>query len=147
MSTPARRFTSANRYKVEIDGFPAIFATSASIPETTGTLHKHQAGNETAPTFGPATWEVGEFSFRHATAQGNVDVQLSEWFLRVHEQGVVDKRNARLVIYSHDGRTPLRTWQLNNCLPTSIKPEDHEGESDRTSEFTFAIKPERFRLL
>lgn len=147
MVTPQSRITSSNRFKVEIDGFPAIYATSATIPETTATLHKHQAGNQTSPTHGPATFEVGEFSFRHAHGQGNVDVQLSEWFLRCHELGQVDKRNARLVIFAHNGRTPIRTWQLFDCLPTSIKPEDHEGESDRTSEFTFALKPERFRLL
>lgn len=145
--TPQSRITSANRYRVEIDGFPAINATNATIPETTATLHKHQAGNQRAPQHGPATYEVGEFSFRHATGQGNIDVALAEWFRRVHVDGVVDKRNARLVIFDHTGRTPLRTWLLLSCLPTSIKPEDHEGESDRTSEFTFAIKPEDFRLL
>lgn len=146
MATPQSKITSANRYKVEIDGIGTIYATNATLPEITATLHKHQSGNQRAPTHGPATYEVGDFSFRHATAQGNIDVQLYEWWRRVHKLGEVDKRNARLVHYDHTGRVVLRTWQLSNCLPLSIKPEDHEGESDRTSEFTFTIKPEDFQV-
>lgn len=146
MSTPQNRITSANRYRVEIDGLPVIYATNASIPEVTATLHKHQPGNQMNPTHGPSTFEVGEFTFRHATGQGNVDVQLVQWFRRVHSQGINEKRNARLVIFDHTGRRPIRTWELRDCLPMSVKPEDHEGETDKTSEFTFTLKPEDFDL-
>lgn len=147
MSTPFSRLTSANRYKVEIDGFPSIHATSADIPEVTANLHTHQAGNQRSPTYGPAHFSVGEFTFRHATAQGNVDVLLMDWWRRVNRLGLVEKRNARVVIFDHTGRTPVRTWLLRDCLPKNVKAGDHAGDSDATSDFSFTLQPEDAELL
>lgn len=139
--------TSANRYRVEIDGFPQIFATNADIPEKRANLHTHQAGNQRNPDYGASTYNVGEFTFRQATAKGNLEVLMDDWFNRVHRVGIEDKRNARVVIFDHTGRTPLRTWQLSNCLITQIKPGDHAGDSNDTSEFSFTLQPEDADLI
>lgn len=147
MATPQSRITSSNRYRVEIDGFPVIYATNADIPEKRANLHTHQAGNQRNPEYGPSTYTVGEFTFRHATAKGNIDVLLDDWFNRVHRLGIDDKRNARVVIYDHSGRTPLRTWALRNCCPSNIKAGDHAGDSNDTSDFSFSLQPEDADLL
>lgn len=139
--------TSANRFRVEIDGFPTIWATNADIPEKRANLHQHQPGNVRNPEYGASTFNVGEFTFRQATGKSNVEVMMDDWFNRVHELGVEDKRNARVVIFDKTGRTPLRTWQMDNCLITQIKPGDHAGDSNDTSDFSFTLQPENARLV
>jgi phage tail-like protein len=147
MATPQGRITSANRYRVEIDGIGTISATQADVPELKANLHQHQAGNQRAPEHNPSTYEVGEFSFQHATAKGNVDVQLVEWFRLVHVEGVVIKRNVRVVVFDHTGRLALRTYELRDCLPTQFKPQQHAGKSTDTAEFSFSLQPEDFDIV
>jgi phage tail-like protein len=147
MATPANRLTSANRYRVEIDGMPQISATQATLPDVKANLHQHQAGNQRAAEYGPSTYEVSEFSFRHATGKANVDRALLEWFRAFNVDGVVDKRNARVVVFDHAGRVPLRTYELRNCCPASFKPEEHAGNSTNTAEFNFSLQPEDFDIV
>lgn len=137
--------TSAAKYRVEIDGMPVIYATNAELPEKRANLHTHQPGNQLSATHGSATIQFGEFTFRHATGDGEVDRRMDRWFEDFHA-GRDAKRNARLVIFDRTGRTPLRTWEMIDCLPVMVKPEDHAGDSDRTSEFSFTLQPESARL-
>jgi hypothetical protein len=145
--TPQSRITSANRYRIEIDFMPEIFATQADLPEKKANLHEHQPGTQTHPEYGASTVTVGEFSFRHATGKNNVDRALDQWFNRFHREGIEDKRNARVVVYDHTGRIPLRTYQMRNCCPTTFKGEPHEGRSTDTSEFSFTLQPEDWDLV
>ena len=147
MATPQNRITSANRYRVEIDGMPLIFATQATLPEFKASLHQHQPGNTTNPEYGPSTFTVSEFTFRHATGKNNVDRALMDWVRAFNVDGIEDKRNARVVVYAHNGRVPIRTYELRNCCPISFKPEDHAGNSDNTAEFSFGLQPEDFDLV
>lgn len=146
MSTPQNRITSAAKYRIEIDGLPVIYATEADLPGKKANLHTHQPGNQVNPVYGPSTIEVEEFTFKHATGQGNVDVQMDAWFDRFH-QGLDTKRNARLVIFDKTGRTPIRTWEMLNCCPTMVKPESHSGNSTDTSLFSFTLQPEQARII
>ena len=146
MATPANRLGSAARYKIEIDGFPTIYADNADLPEATAKPHSYQAGNELVPRFGPATYTVGEFVFRHATALGNVDVLMAQWFKDFH-RGAQGKKNARCIFYGPDRRTPLRTYEMLDCFPTAVKPEEHAGDSEETSRFSFTLQPEDFNLV
>lgn len=138
--------TSSSRYRLEIDGFPVIFATNATLPAKKGNLHTHQPGNQLSPEYGSATVTIEELTFRVATGNGEVDRLMDRWFDNFH-RGLDGKRNARLVIYDRTGRTPLRTWQMDNCCPTGVQPEEHAGDSDRTSEFTFTLQPESARIV
>lgn len=147
MATPQNRITSANRYRVEIDGMPVIFATRADLPDIKANLHDHQAGNEMSKEYGPSSYEVSEFTFTHATGKNNVDRALLVWFNLFNKEGVADKRNARVVVYDHTGRIPFRTYQLSNCCPSSFKPEQHAGNSNDTATFTFGLQPEDFDII
>jgi hypothetical protein len=147
MSTPQNRITSANRYRVEIDGLPTIYATQADLPEKKAGLHEHQAGTQVLPEYGPSTVTISEFTFRHATGKNNVDRSLMIWFNSFNIDGLPDKRSARVVQYDHTGRVPLRTYELFNCCPSSYKPEQLAGKSNDTAEFSFSLQPEDFDII
>ncbi len=138
--------TSASKYRIEIDGFPVIHATKATLPAKKHTPHTHQPGNQRLPDHGPSNVEIEEFTFEHATGNGNVDRLFDAWLENV-TAGLDFKRNARCVIFDRTGRTPLRTWEMQGCLPTSIKPEDHTGGSNDTSLFSFSLQPDNARLI
>lgn len=138
--------TPASKFRVEIDGFPTIYATQADLPEKRAELHRHQPGNQRSPEYGPSSVTVGEFTFRHATGHGNVDLLMMRWFDNFHS-GLEGKRNARCVIYDAAGRTPVRTWEMLNCCPTMVRPENHAGNSNDVSEFSFTLQPEDARLI
>jgi hypothetical protein len=36
---------------------------------------------------------------------------------------------------------------MDNCLPTQIKPGDHSGDGNDTSDFSFTLQPENARLV
>ncbi|HEV2761888.1 MAG TPA: hypothetical protein VGV38_02745 [Pyrinomonadaceae bacterium] len=138
--------TAAAKYRLEIDGFPVIFATNCTLPAKSANLHSHQPGNQLSPEYGSATVTIEELTFRVATGHNQVDRLMDRWFDLFH-RGLDTKRNARLVIFDRTGRTPLRTWEMDNCCPKAVQPEEHAGDSDATSEFTFTLQPEAARIV
>jgi hypothetical protein len=138
--------TSASKYRVEINGFPVIKASKATLGAKKHTPHKHQSGNVRLPEQGPSNLEIEESTFEHATGDGNIDRLFDAWIDNV-ANGLDGPRNARVVIFDKTGRIPLRTWELIGCLPTSIKPEDHSGGSNDTSLFSFSLQPDDMRLI
>lgn len=130
-----------NRFLLEIDGISVISATEVTMPGMKQTPFKHQPGNQPFPELGRGNYEIEELTFKHAHGVG----QAGEEFARrmsLYIQGVVvEKFNARFIVLDEAGRSPVATYELQDCVPTMFKPESHNGSGTNVSQFSCSIQP------
>ena len=136
------------QFLVEVDGIPQMGASKVDGLDTIKhTPSKLDQGNKPNTEHDRGKYEVGEVTVTHAAGKNEIEKAVHQW---VHDyvKGVdVSKRGARVIQMSNDGATPVSTYELLNCVPTSFAHEGFDASSSDTSFFTFKFQPEDSDLL
>ena len=141
--------SSEGRFLLEADGVTAIMATDVTPGGFKHTPHKHQSGNQPNPDIGRGNYEIEEFTFKHATANGAAGEQLRDWLMTYARGGggVAQKRNFCFIVMDESGSLPVETTELYDCVPTMYKAETHTGSGTNVSQFSFSIQPTDMEVL
>lgn len=139
--------TSQGRFIFEIDGMPAVVATEVTLGAKKQTPFKHQPGNQPNPDLGRGNFEVEEMTAKHAHGVGVAGEAFAR-YMDLYLAGLVtEKLNCRLLIMDEGGLFPIQTWDLIDCVPTSFKPETHQGSGTEVSQFSFGLTPTDQRMV
>jgi len=140
--------STKNRFVVEIDGVAACQATKVDgLDMLKHTPSKLMVGNRPNPIHNRGNYEVGEVTINHAESLGQTGAELYEWLLQFSKGESVERRNVRVMQMSEDGSTPIASYELVECVPTSFKNDGLDAASTDHGMFTFAVQPDDcFRL-
>lgn len=137
--------THENRYVIEIDGVPVIAASEMTPPDKSHTPVEIYTGNNPMPQLSRGNSKIGDFSIKHAHALNQAGSDLFQW-MDDYADGVDNsKRTARIVVMDEDGVTPVDEYELQDCVPTSYKPEAHSAGGTNASMFSFTLRPSNMR--
>lgn len=139
--------THEGRYLLEIDGVAAIRASEVTMPSKEHTPVELYVGNHPNPTLSRGNFKVGDLTFKHATALNQTGQELFQWADDYMDGVDVGKRGARFIVMSEDGLSPLEEYELQECVPTSFKPETHSASGTGASMFTFGLRPTNMRRI
>jgi len=137
--------THENRYVVEVDGVSAVAASEMTPPSKDHTPVELYTGNKPNHTLSRGNFKIGDFSFKHAHALNQAGADLFQW-MDDYTDGIDNtKRTVRIVVFDEDGQTPVDEYELQDCVPTSYKPESHSASGTNASMFSFTLRPENMR--
>lgn len=138
--------STKNRFVVEILGVAKCLATKVDgLESIKHTVAKLKVGNRPNDILARGTYEVGEVTVNHAEAIGNDIGAGAELFemLRSYAKGErVEPFDARVMVMSEDGATPVKSYEFFGCVPTSFKNDGMDAGSNDHAMFTFAFQPE-----
>jgi hypothetical protein len=143
-----RRPSSENRYSVEIDGIPAFKAT-----KITGGDEKHEpvkvtVGNDPYAKLGRGNVapEEVQITIPSGLYDGAIKA-LAAWLVRYNDGQDTTPKSGRYMTYDDRGKTPIETWELRDCVPIALKPDDKNGDGTNAATVTLTILPEKVRSL
>jgi phage tail-like protein len=139
--------THEGRYLLEIDGVTAVRASEVTMPGKDHTPVELYVGNQPNPILVRGNFKIGDMTFKHATALNLAGEELFQWADDYMDGVEVGKRGVRFVVLSEDGFTPVEEYELQECVPTSFKPETHSASGSGASMFTFGLRPTNMRRL
>jgi phage tail-like protein len=135
--------SSKNRFLVEIDGIAQISATKVDgLEAIKHTPSKLMVGNRGNAILGRGNHEFGEVTVNVAEAYQQTALEVFEWHRSYAKGENVEPRGARVIQMDDDGSTPIATYELQGCVPTSFKNDGLDAGSNDNSMFTFAFQPE-----
>jgi phage tail-like protein len=137
--------THENRYLIEVDGVAAVAASEMTPPSKDHTPVELYVGNQPNPVLSRGNFKIGDFSFKHAHALNQAGADLFQWMDNYTDGIDLTKRTARLVVLDEDGATPVAEYELQECVPTSFKPETHSASGTNASMFSFTLRPTNMR--
>jgi hypothetical protein len=135
--------STKNRFLVEIMGVTACQATKVDgLEAMKHTPAKLMVGNRPNPILARGNYEVGEVTVNHAESLGLAGAELYEK-LRAYAKGeAVQPFDARVMLMSEDGATPIKSYECLGCVPTSFKNDGMDAGSNDHAMFTFAFLPD-----
>jgi phage tail-like protein len=138
--------STKNRFVVEILGVAKCLATKVDgLESIKHAPAKLKVGNRPNDILSRGTYEVGEVSVNHAEViQGDsgAGAQLFE-LLRSYAKGEnVQTFDARVLLMSEDGATPVKSYEFFSCVPTSYQNDGMDAGSNDHAMFTFKFQPE-----
>jgi len=139
--------THEGRYLLEIDGVTAVRASEVTMPGKDHTPVELYVGNQPNPILVRGNHKVDALTFKHATALNQTGEELFRWADHYMDGVDVGKRGARFIVLSEDGVSPVEEYELQECVPTSFKPETHSASGSNASMFTFGLRPTQMRRL
>lgn len=134
-------------YLVEVDGVAAVMASEVEIGGVKHEPFKINVGNRPNPILGRSTYEVEEVKIKNAYALNNEGESLFRMFETYILGTSVTKINMRVVALDQDGKTPVKTHEFIDCVPTMFQPENRKGDSKDAAYFTISFKPEDYTEL
>ena len=135
--------SSKNRFLVEIDGIAQISATKVDgLEMIKHTPSKLNVGNRPHAMHFRGNYEVGEVTVNVAEAFPETSAEVFEWQRSFVKGEDVTRRGARVIQMSEDGATPIATYELQECIPTSFKNDGFDAGSSDPSMLTFGLQPE-----
>jgi len=137
--------THENRYVIEVDGVAAIAASDMTPPSKDHTPVELYVGNNPLPVLSRGNSKIGDFSFKHAHALNQAGAELFQWIDDYVGGLDTTKRNARIVVFDEDGEAIVDEYELQECVPTSYKPESHSASGNNASMFSFSLRPSNMR--
>lgn len=137
---------SKNSFIVEILGITKCQASKVDgLESIKHTPSKLMIGTRRNPILGPGNYEVGEVSVSHAEivgVDGSAGAELFE-LLRAYAKGEnVQPFDARVMVMSDDGATPLKSYEFFGCVPTSFQGDGMDASSNDPAMFSFKFQPE-----
>jgi phage tail-like protein len=138
--------STKNRFVVEILGVAKCQATKVDgLESIKHTPAKLPVGNRPNVILGRGNYEVGEVTVNHAEIIGGDSSTGSQLFelLRAYVKGEnVQPFDARVMLMSQDGATPVKSYEFFGCVPTSFKGDGMDAGSNDFAMFTFGFQPE-----
>lgn len=133
---------SENRYGIELDGIPAFKATKISGGGETHTPVKTQVGNEVRPFIGRGNVEPEDVTITIPSGLYDTSIRaLDQWIKRYVDGIDTAPKSGRYITYDDTGRTPVETFEIQDAVPVSLKPDDKSGEGTGAATVTLTIKP------
>ncbi|HKO43332.1 MAG TPA: phage tail protein [Pyrinomonadaceae bacterium] len=139
--------TAEGRYLLEIDGVSSIRASEVTMPGKEHTPVELYVGNQRNPILVSGNFKVDALTFKHAHALNQSGEELFRWIDGYLDGVDQTKRGARFIIMDEGGSSPLEEYELQECVPTSFKPETHSASGTNASMFTFGLRPSNMRRL
>ena len=142
------RTVSENRFAVEIDGIPEFRAT-----KITGGGEKHEAlktrvANNPYPLIGRGNFEAEEIDITIPSGKYDTAIRALQKWVDDFADGVdTNYRSGRYIVFDDNGRTPLETYELRDCVPMSIKPDDKSADGNNTATVTIVLTPTKVRRI
>lgn len=139
---------SENRYSVELDGIPAFKATKVSGGGETHSPVMTHVGNEVRPFNGRGKVEPEDLVVTIPSGlYDNALRALNTWTEQYADGINTAPKSGRYIVYDDTGRTPVETYQIEDAIPVSLKPDDKSGEGTGTATVTLTIKPYRTKRI
>lgn len=143
-----KRTISENRYSVEIDGIPAFKATKITGGEEKHDMVKTNVGNDPYALLGRGKIEPEDVVITIPSGLYNSALNaLQSWFTRYFDGDDTAPKSGRYITYDDRGKTPVETWELRDCVPVSIKPDDKSADGSNTATVTVTIHPYKVRRI
>lgn len=137
--------THENRYVIEVDGVAAVAASEMTPPSKDHTPVEVYVGNSPSPVLSRGNTKIGDFTFKHAHALNQAGSELFQWMDNYVDGVDTSKRTARIVVFDEDGQSTVDEYELQDCVPTSYKPEAHSASGTNASMFSFSLRPTNMR--
>ena len=128
-------------FLVELDGVTALEATEVSGIQLTHEPTEIPVGTREKPIYSRGKSKVEPVTVKHAKSLNNSGREIFQWFNDFHRGLAVERRNLRVVQLSEDGKTPLETTDLIDCLPTKFKDEGNKADGKDAAYFSFEVQP------
>ncbi|MCP9494289.1 MAG: phage tail protein [Pyrinomonadaceae bacterium MAG19_C2-C3] len=142
------RGTAENRFIFEMDGVDEIRASKVAGLTDDHTPVNIALGNTAYDEQVRGRAKVEDVSVTVPSGINDTAIrQLARWH-RDYVDGIdASPRNARLVVLDEAGAVEIETWELIDCVPRSIKPDDRSADGTGAAMTTIIIKPTRLGLL
>lgn len=137
--------THEGRYLLEIDGVTSVRASEVTMPGKDHTPFELYVGNQPNPILGRGNFKIDALTFKHATALNQSGEELFRWADDFMDGIDLSRRGARFIVLDEAGVTPIEEYELEDCVPTSFKPETHSASGTNASMFTFGLRPTNMR--
>lgn len=137
--------TNVGRFLLELDGVVSIRATECTPPEKTHTVTKLWESNKPNPNLVRGNWEINDVTFKHAYGINNAAGAVFDWLNEFCNGDSVERRNCRLILLDEAGLTPIKTYEMERCVPVNFKPEGLNASGADATMFTFSLRPEDYR--
>lgn len=143
-----KKTISENRFDVEIDGIPAFKATKITGGEEKHEPVKTVVGNNPYPLIGRGNVEPEDVVITIPSGLYDNSLRALQIWMTNYFDGVnTDPKSGRYITYDDAGRTPVETWEMRDCVPVSIKPDDKSGDGTNTATVTITLKPYKVRRI
>ena len=135
--------STKNRFIVEIMGVTQCQATDVTGLDTLEhTPAELMVGNRERAILSRGNSKTSEVSVKHAESLGQTSSELYEK-LRAYSKGEnVEPFDARVLLMSEDGATPIKSYECLGCVPTKFKSEGLDATSNDFAMFTFSFRPD-----
>ena len=137
----SERGMSAGRYLFELDGITAIRASDVSGIKKIHEEFEIYESNRPNPIIGRGHFKCETITVKHAHALNGTGQEFFRWMQDFITGAKVERRSGRCIQLDEDGLTPIKTWELMECIPISIEQETNTGGSKEGNYFKFAIRP------
>ena len=134
-----------NQFIVEIDGIPSFSAMKVDgLDVLDHTASELPRGNQPNPELGPGNYKVGEVTVTNPEADVEIGLAVSLWHRNFAKRIDTTKRGARVMVMDDSGSSPIRTYDLHNCVPTKFKGDGMDAASSDPASFSFSFRPEDY---
>lgn len=143
-----QRTISENRFSVELNGIPAFKASKITGGEEKHEPVKVMVGNDPRPQLGRGNVEPEDIVITIPSGLYDNSIrQLQDWFTRYIDGLDTTPRSGRYITYNDTGRTPVETYELQDCIPVSLKPDDKSADGNNSATVTLTLKPYKVRRI
>src|SRR5436853_3597657 len=116
---------SEGRYLIEIDGITSIEATEATPPSKDHSKVELHVGNRANPILLRGNFKCSDFSMKHAHSLNAAGDEFFKWLDDFVSGRNVERRSARFIVMDESGQFPAQIYEMQECVPSSFKPESH----------------------
>jgi hypothetical protein len=140
------RTISENRFGVELDGIPAFRCTNVTGGGETHEAVETRESNNPYPILGRGNFTAEDVEITIPSGKYDTAIEAIQQWIDNFADGIdTNYRSGRIIQYDDDGRTPLETRELRDCVPVSCKPSDKSADGNGTATFAVTIKPTKVR--
>ncbi len=142
------RTISEQRFGVELDGIPTFKATKITGGDEKHEPVKTMVGNDPYAQLGRGKVEPGQVEITIPSGlYDNALRALQRWCDRYFDGLDTAPKSGRFITYNDSGRTPVETWELRDCVPVSLKPDDKSADGSNTATVTLTVQPYKIRRI
>lgn len=139
---------SENRFAVELDGIPAFKASKVTVGEEKNTPVKTMVGNDPYALVAMGNVEVSETTITipsglYDTAIRALEAWVNAYFDRINTA----PKSGRVITYDNNGRVPIETRELRDCIPVSLKMDDKSADGNNSATVTLTLQPTKVRRI
>lgn len=142
------RTISENRYSVELDGIPAFKATKVTGGDEKHEPVKTMVGNDPYALLGRGNVKPDDFVITIPSGLYDNAIRALQLWIANYFDGVnTAPKSGRYITYDDAGKTPIETFELRDCVPVSLKPDDKSADGSNSATVTLTVTPYKVRRI